>query len=619
MKIIVAIKQVPYVDQLRFDKELKRLVREGVESEINPFDKRALTWAINYKHQSPETEVVVLTMGPPQASSALIEALAMGADRAVHLLGREFAGADTLATARALADACRKIGYDLILCGKYSTDAETAQVPPMLAELLDLPQVTGATELSFSAQDKHIVARRELDNGFETVECALPAVVSAAERLAKPIKVAPADLEAGKAKPIEIMTAGDLTGSPGGYGLSGSPTWVSEIYSIELARKHVIRDANIGIEAVVAEVVRDLTGQGLFGEGQSKARKKTVQTSMASSTRLPDEKGSFWVAAELAHGQVRPVTFELLGRSIDLAGKLGIGVGAVLVGYGVREQVEALAAYGADTVYVADAPPLTDYLTEPYTAVLVEAIRKYQPYAVLFPSTANGRDWAPRIAARLQVGLTGDCIGLEVDDQGRLVQLKPAFGGNIVAPILAKTKPALATVRPGMLEIPVPDWERRPALVTLPTDHLPPPRAQILGIEPAGEQAIELDDARIVVGVGMGIGGSENLAAVRNLAMVLGAPVTGTRRVVDAGWLPRQLQVGLTGRSVAPDLYVALGISGKFNHLVGIRRAGTILAVNSNPDAEIFAQADYGIVGDWARVVPTLTRALEEAKSKSHR
>jgi electron transfer flavoprotein beta subunit len=287
MKIIVCIKQVPYVDQLKFDTVTKRLIREGVESEINPFDKRALTQAINLKKQFGG-ETIVVTMGPPQAKDALVEALAMGADRAVHLLGREFAGADTLATARALALVCKKIGFDLILCGKYSTDAETAQVPPMLAEFLDLPQISAVTKLEIAEDGKCLTATRELDDGFETVECTLPAVLSAAERLAKPIKVAPADLEAGGQRPIELMGAADLTTDMSVLGLAGSPTWVSEIYSIEPARKHIIRLVNGDADAVVQEVVCDLLSEGLFGEWKSKPREiiKPRRQKAASSKQV---------------------------------------------------------------------------------------------------------------------------------------------------------------------------------------------------------------------------------------------------------------------------------------------------------------------------------------------
>ncbi len=610
MKITVCIKQVPFIDQLKFDTVAKRVIRDGVESEINPFDKRAITQAIELKKQFGG-EVVVVTMGPPQAKDALAEALAMGADRAVHILGREFAGADTLATARALALACKKIGFDLVFCGKCSTDAETAQVPPMLAEFLDLPQIMAVTKLQVTADGKQLTATREVDDGFETIECALPAMLSAAERLCKPIKVTPGDLESAKQKPIEVMGITDLSADASAVGLAGSPTWVSEIYSIEPTRKRIIRRADENADAVAGAVVHDLLEEGLFGEW------KLAQREKITPRRPKTEDGgrnAIWVVAELVEGKIRPVTLELLGRSIQLAEKLNGAVAAVLIGHNVTAHAKALAAYGADRVYVADAPALAVYSTEVYTTILADAIRQYNPFAVLLPSTANGRDLAPRVAARLNIGLTGDCIGLEIDDQGRLVQLKPAFGGNIVAPILTKTRPAMATVRPGMLQNAEPDFARAPVIEMLPTDQLPAPRTRVIGTEMIDRAGVALDSAQVIVGVGMGIGDAQNLLEGRDLAAVLDAPVVATRRVVDAGWLPRQVQIGLTGRSIAPQLYVALGISGKFNHVVGIQRAGLVFAVNNNPEADIFKQADYGIVGDWAQVVTALTRALEKAR-----
>jgi len=622
VKIIVCIKQIPYVDQLKFDAQAKRLVREGVPNEINPFDKRAITKALELRQQFGG-EVVIVTMGPPQGKAALVEALAMGADRAVHLLGREFAGADTLATARTLALACRKIGYDLILCGKYSTDAETAQVPPMLAEFLDLPQVSGVTDL-ITQDGKRLTATRELDDGFETLECALPAVLSAAERLCKPIKVAPADLETGKQKPIEVMGAADLAADASQFGSAGSPTWVERIYSIEPARKRVVRRVDSDADAVAQEVARALYAEGLFGEWKSKSRQviKLRQRITDNRQRITDSRqqitdsrpqNAIWVVAEIVGGEIRPVTFELLGRSAQLAEELKSQVAAVLIGHNVGEHAKTLAAYGADCVYVADAPALATYSTEAYTAIVAQAIGKHAPYAVLIPSTANGRDLAPRVAARLKVGLTGDCIGLEIDAPGRLVQLKPAFGGNIVAPILTKTRPALATIRPGMLQSAEPDFARAAVVETLPTDHLGAIRTRVIRAERSASAGIGLDNAEIIVGVGMGVGSAESLPALQELAAALGASIGATRRVVDAGWLPRQTQIGLTGRSIAPRLYVAVGISGKFNHTVGIQRAGVVLAINNNPEAEIFKQSDYGIVGDWAEVVPALTRALKKS------
>ncbi len=607
MRIVVCIKQVPYIDQLKFDFDTKRVIREGVESEINPFDKRALTEAIKLKNKLG-AETVVVTMGPPQAESALREALAMGADRAVHILGREFAGSDTLATARALAAAVRQIGFDLILCGKYATDAETAQVPPMLAELLNIPQVTGVTRIEWD--DSSFVATRELDDGFETVRGSLPALMTATERLAKPLRATPDDLARVQDKPLEILDASKL-GDRSEFGMAGSPTWVESIESIEPRRKRILRQASDGLEQVVRETIADLKREGLFGEWQARSH-----TLIPAGAVRDNPAKSIWVVAEIIEGEIRPVTFELLGRAVQLAEQIGGETAALVIGANVGKFAPTLAAYGADKVYVAEHPALANYQTEPYTRIVADAIGAHKPYAVLLPSTANGRDLAPRVAARLNVGLTGDVIGLDIDALGRLVQLKPAFGGNIVAPILTRTSPAMATVRPGILEAAQPDNARTARIIPLPVGDVSS-RVRWLGSERTTDEGIHLDNAEIVIVVGTGVGGPENLPLLDELCGTLGAHTGATRKVVDAGWLPRQMQVGLTGRSIAPHLLIEVGVRGAFNHVVGIQRAGIILAINNDPDAPIFKQCDYGIIGDWREIVQAMIPVLQAERRQN--
>jgi electron transfer flavoprotein alpha subunit len=350
--------------------------------------------------------------------------------------------------------------------------------------------------------------------------------------------------------------------------------------------------------------------EGLFGEWKS----RPCEIIKPKPRHADPNDRSIWVVVELVGDEIRPATLELLGRSVQLANDFDGQVAAVLIGQGVGKHARALAAYGADQVYLADHPALSMYSAESFTGVLAEAIRRHDPYAVLFPSTSWGRDLAPRLAARLNIGLTGDCIGLEIDAEGSLVQLKPAFGGNIVAPIFTRTRPAMATIRPGMFQMAQADFSREPDVRLLPIDQIDAPRTRLIEVEENEKEGIALDDAEVIVGVGMGLGGPEHLATVRELAAVLHAPVGGTRKVVDSGWLPRQMQIGLTGRSISPRLYVAVGTSGKFNHTVGIQRSGLILAINNSPDAEIFKQADYGIVGDALQVMPALTRALASAR-----
>ena len=608
MKIAVCVKQVPVVSLLKFDNETRRVVRDGVPSEVNPFDVLGMSLAVKLK-QEHDAEVVVFTMGPPQARDALVQCLAMGADSAVHLNDRAFAGSDTLATARALALALARDEYDLIICGRNSVDAETGQVGAEIAEMLDLPQVSGVRLLGLgaSANGAELVAERITDEGHDLVRCALPALITVTEEVAEEIYPRRAERQAAQDKPVATLTAADLSDDASIFGADGSPTWVSEIYSIEPEREGIVV-RNKPASAAVAELMAYLDGRGAFdgSSGEDDAGKPR------GARRERGAVGAIWVVAETLGGELRPITLELLGRSRELADELDTCVEAALIGDAAEQHADALTAYGADAVWLAQGERLADYEVSLYTDALAGAIREHRPYAVLLGSTVMGRELAARLAGRLSLGLTGDCIGLDVDGEGRLVQLKPAFGGNIVAPILSNTKPYMATVRPGLLTPVAPDYSVEAAVHAIPTDGLGMARVEIVKrVADESAEGAELDSAHTIVGVGKGIGGPEKLPLLRELAAALGAPLGATRDVTELGWLPRQYQIGLSGKSVSPNLYFAVALSGVFNHTVGIGKAGTVVAINSSARAPIFRAADFGIVGDYAEVVPELVKALE--------
>ena len=605
MKIAVCIKQVPVVSMLKFDSEAKRLVREGVPVEVNYFDVLAMSTAAGLK-EALGAEVVVFTMGPPQARDALVQCLAMGADRAVHLLDQVFAGSDTLATARALSMALRREHFDLVICGLNSVDAETGQVGPEIAELLGVPQITAVTRLEVSDSGAGITAERLTDAGHDLVYCPLPALITVTEGVAPELYPSPQALEAVRDEDLTELVAADLSEDRSLFGPEGSPTWVSGIQAVESERDGVvIRDTSV--EEAVERLLEYLEERGVLAE-QDGGR----PVGKPRGPRLaPERPGAICVMAELMGGEPRTVTFELLGSARELGREAGAGTEALLVGHDVERHVTTLTAYGADCVRVADDPRFALYDTELYSAVVAQVIEEDRPYALLVPSTIMGRDLAARVAARLGLGLTGDCIGLEIDAEGRLVQLKPAFGGNIVAPILSSTMPQMATVRPGVLAPVAPDWSVEAEVRRLSLHELPEPRVRVLeSVTDASAVGAGLEHARVIVAVGMGVGGPENVSVVRELADVLGAPLGTTRDVADLGWLPRQHQIGLSGKSVAPDLYIAVAIRGPFNHTVGIQKAGTVVAINNSARAPIFRAADFGIVGDYAEVVPALAKAL---------
>ena len=607
MKIAVCIKQVPVASMVRFDNDTRRVVREGVPNEVNPYDVLALSLAVRLKNEGgPETtEVVALSMGPPQASEALAQALAIGADRAALLSDRAFAGADTLATSRALALALELERPDLIICGRHSADAETGQVGPEVAEMLGFPQITAVSKLDLD-DGGGILATRLTDEGYEELACPLPALVTVTDGAAEEIYPRRDALAAAREIPVEMLSASDLSGDLSQFGLQGSPTWVDEIFSIESSRLGaVVRDTPT--DEAVAQLMDFLEERGALDDHSASG-----DASIPRGPRVePGSQGAIWTLAEVMGGEIRPVTLELLGRARELAARIGATAEAVLIGDPDPSHIRTLTAYGADTVHVVSDDSLSRYDTESHTAVLVAAIEDRSPFAVLVPSTANGRDLAARVAGRLGLGLTGDCVGLDIDDEGRLSQLKPAFGGSIVAPILSRTLPNMATVRQGILTACAPDWSVEPRVNRIDAGELSTSAVRVLrAVSDEASDAADLERASRIVAVGMGIGGPEHLGPVRELADVLGASIGSTRDVADLGWLPRQSQIGLSGKAVAPRLYIAVALRGPFNHTVGIQRSETVVAINNSARSQIFRAADFGILADWREVVPVLTDAL---------
>jgi electron transfer flavoprotein alpha subunit len=623
MNIIVPIKQVPETDEQRYDPATRTLAREGVTSVINAYDKRALTEAIRLRSVYGGS-VTAITMGPAQARAALVECLGRGVDRAIHLTDRAFAGSDTLATARTLAAAIGRLSFDLLLLGKFSTDSETGQVGPELAELLGLPQVTGVTAIGV-AQDGTLRLEHETDTGVEEVECSMPALLTAAERLIKPVKSKPALIEEGERtvdeEPglIEIWGAYELGIPAGETGLTGSPTWVAELRGVEIERERRILTG--GADEAVGALLAELEARGLRGGKRERGIAEGHWPERVEQLRSDRE---VWAVAEFVPGRageegksLRRVSLELAGEAARLAAEVGGEAVGLVMGSGVTdEHVGEMGRHGTRKVLVVDDERLEVGGAEGYAWVLAKAIEEYGPWAVLVPATAFGRDFAPRVAARLGLGLTGDCIGFEVDGEGRLLQLKPAFGGQVIAPIVSRTMPVMSTVRPGVLPV-VGGDEEMPEVIKLSTDGMPEARSRVVGVRVEGEAGLALDAARLVVCVGMGIGGPETLPEVYEFAQRLGrwmglgegeVAVAGTRKVIDEGWLPWHQQVGLTGRAVSPDVYVGLGVQGNFNHTSGILGSGVIVGVNHNPEASIFEACDLGVVGDWREFVECVKR-----------
>ncbi len=331
--------------------------------------------------------------------------------------------------------------------------------------------------------------------------------------------------------------------------------------------------------------------------------------------RKPEYTDVF-VFVEQKNKKIQNVSLELLGKACDLAKDLNEKVTAVLLGCDV-ENVEKLAHFGADTIIYANDKELDIYMTEPYTKVLTEVIENKKPDIFLFGATAIGRDLAPRLAGRVFTGLTADCTSLEISEENQdLLMTRPAFGGNIMATIVCPDhRPQMATVRPGVMQKIDMDTSRPVNIEKVAVNILPEDKTyEILEIVEEKTERMDIQEATVLVSGGRGVGTPENFKLLEDLAAELGGIVSSSRAAVDVGWMPKEVQVGQTGKTVRPNLYIACGISGAIQHLAGMEESDFIVAINKDETALIFENADLGIVGDLQKIIPALVEELKVAK-----
>lgn len=590
MRIACLVKQVPHPSAVEFDPETKSLKREGVPLLLNPFDAYAVAHAAALRSEGDE--VVALTMGPAAAEDALRETLRLGADRAIHLSDRAFAVADTIGTSRTLALALRKLGADIVVCGRKTVDAETGQVPPEVAAFLDRPHVTGIVQIDRQADSLRLM--RETDEGHEIYEAAPPVVLSVA---AAPSE-APPPRETGEGT-IAVWTAADLVDdlqpNDKRFGQTGSPTRVLAVHDVRPDRAGLIATDT----GEAARAVRER-----FGPGEG------VATSWEKPERLGEKPGKSydcWTAVEVAAGRLTRLSLELLAKGRELAGKLGGRNIALVLGDDVDEAVREAGRHGAEVVVEISDAELREYHPERWSAAVRQVLERERPHVLLFPASASGRDYGPRAAGELELGMTADCVGLGIDRGGRLIQMKPAYGGAIVSVIMGATTPQLATVRSRMFDPLEPLDDVAPEVRRFELSSLPEPRLRLIERQ-LDSPALDLEEAETVVCVGAVVG--DVLSEVEEQARRLGAAVGGDREACAAGLLPRNRQIGLYGRALAPRLYVAVGVNGDFEHVAGPMKAGVIVALDKDRDAAMVKEADVALIGDWRETLPALVDAL---------
>ena len=627
MNYIVLIKQVPDIKNIpkeAWDWEKGILKRGLLDNVCNELDKQALTFGLRMREQR-KGKTVSLTMGPPFAEEVLRYSLSIGIDVGVLLTDRKLGGADTAATAYPLAQAIRKIEKEIfkgdrnyiIVSGMQSIDGDTAQVPPQIAEELGIGHIAYATTFRFDNGSLRV--ERITRRGTETVTSEnYPCLVTVTE-WTQPLNATFSRTRWAYSQELYQWSADDINADESRIGLAGSRTNVVKIFSPkEVSQRTCVFENDLG--KLVRMLKEKYTTEVEVIEEVDKPKYQLPEG------KESDYKGDVWIYAEQEGGEINPASFELLGKATELASPLGEKVGAVVVGKDIKGLSEELIAYGADRVYIAEHKLLENFLPVPYTKAISGLIEKYKPQMMLFSATPLGRELGPRVAYSSDSGLTADCTGLDVIDferggreyVGILMQTRPALGGNVMASIITQNSTVqMSTARPGVMQALEPDKTRKGEVV----EYTPNITEADLGVRIISAEyrpfTSELKDARVIVSGGRGLKTKECFDQyIPPLAESLGkfldqeAMVGASRLAVESGFIDRSHQVGQTGQTVKPRLYVAIGISGAVQHLTGMQSSDIILAINKDSNARIFKVADYGIIGNLEEIVPELINVL---------
>ncbi|MGD0422901.1 MAG: FAD-binding protein [Candidatus Bathyarchaeia archaeon] len=606
---MVCVKHVPDATDIRFDPITLNLIREGVPSIVNPCCLNAIEEGIQIKEKTGGT-VSAVSMGPLQAHEALREALAMGADNAFLVSDREMAGADTLATSytlwRTVATVAKRNPLDLILTGRVAIDGETGQVPPGLAVRLGIPIISNVIEIvSVDPNLRTIVAKHRFDDGVETVEAKLPAVLTITEGANKPRKYTIDGMLRAKKTRIEVWDKNTIGAESNMLGLKGSPTIVKKVFPPPGRKQGELFDGTNDAHEAARWLLQRLVSVGAFAQARTEEKEtdKAQVTHHEGSSRF----GEVWVWIEHLHGKPAHVSWELLGEGKRLAQLYGTKLAAVAIGSNVSHLAKDAFAHGAEKVYLIEDTRLEDYRTQPYAVALTQAVARFKPEALLIGGTIRGRDLAGSAATFIGTGLIADCTALDVDiETGIFMGTRPDYGGNLMSTIICpKNRPTMVSVRPRVMKSLPPDPTKDGEIIRLDVSFNPDDfNTEVLDFVPIEKVGIRLEDSQIIVSGGRGLGSANNFHLIEELAQALHAQVGASRAAVRAGWISSDHQVGQTGITVRPRLYIAAGISGAIQHIVGIMNVDYIAAINRDRNAPIFKMADFGVVGDLFKIIP---------------
>ena len=633
MNIITLIKQVPLPSEMRMGDD-GLMERTKAKSIINIDCQFGLEAGLQLKKKYPDARMIACSMGPLSFETALRTAISMGYDEAFLLSDRKLGGSDTYATGLAISTMLRHLGFTkdskepfIIFAGRQTSDGDTAHVPSQVAENLGIPQATFVERVQ-ADDNGNIIAKRIIEGGHQMMKLPMPCVISLTPTGITPRK--PSLVGAVKARNanVKVFSVEDINLSTEKIGLSGSPTIVSAVKDIVSDRPPVMMSEGHGEKQLVDDFIAK------FNTGGNTLLK--TETKEKEAKELPDfpvvdiRNGARGLLtwAEITNGKIARPSLELFTPARNLANELGddTKITTLLIGKNVEPLAPTLFEHGADEVIVVEDDRLEEYLVLPFADVFAQVIREIKPEIALFAATTSGRELAPRICVKTGSGVTADCTGLEignhVDKKKKqiiypiLYSRRPTYGESKLATILGFEFPQVSTARAGTFEMPLVQKGRTGKLTTfkpqLKEEHFV---VEILKTV-RGEGGMQgLFEADVIVSGGRGTVGDE-LSLVKELAEALKsqgvkAEWASSRVVVDEGVAEYARQIGQTGKTVRPKVYVAIGISGAIQHIAGIKESGKIVAIDHNPKASIFQHADFGIAGKYEDIVPEL---IEQVK-----
>ncbi len=606
MKIIVCIKQVPNTEEVRIDPVKNTLIRSGVESIINPLDLNAIEEAVRIKEKLGG-KVIALTMGPPQAEEAIKEAIARGADEGYLLSDKKFSGADTLATSYTISGAIKHLGgADLIICGKQAVDGDTAQVGPGIAEFLNVPHTAYVSEIK-EINSRFIEVESMNDNGYSIINSSLPALITVVKSINIPRLTNLLQWVNARKRKISIIDSNILNLDQSNIGLKGSPTRVKKIKTVNYSKKIKMIDGDLkDISKKLYKIILD---------NKNDFSKENIIKYKLSDIKNIQSSRKILVIGELFKGKIKRITYELTGVAKKLAFERNAYTQVVLLGDNFDGILKENKLPDAHSLYLIEDLKLKLFNVEVYANILKDFIKKENPEIILGGATGIGRSLLPKLAVKLKTGLTADCTELDIDKEtGNLLQIRPAYGGNILATIICPDKrPQMATVRPHVMPFyDISERDNPEIFKIIPEKNIMNSQIEIKEVIYEDKRNIDIANQSLIISGGKGIGGKEGFALLSKLAESAGGAVGASRSAVEAGWIPYSQQIGQTGRTVQPRIYIACGISGAIQHMVGMQSSDIIIAINKDQHAPIFRISDYGITADYKQIVQELIKTFDE-------